>query len=188
MKNLQNYINDNKSSLISLTEKLLVNKNLKRVSSDIEDFNDITEVFAIGYEEVKEYFFVNKYDIVTIARHDFLDGQIEYIMTAKSKLYAMTNMHARFNEDNKILRTFTSTSTNYIFIHPEDKKRLDKLYDFVKQLRPNEKYSLYNIINKKLGIDLNYIDIDPHIRLGCNMASGSISNVRMEIAKALQQL
>lgn len=178
MKNLQNYIR----------EKLLVNKNLKRVLSDIEDFNDVTEVFAIGFDYEREYFFINKYNVVTINRYDHSNDDIEYIITAKSNLYSLKNMHAKWIEDSKVLYTLFANKTKYIFIHPKDKERLDKLYYFVKQLRSNERYSLQDILNKKLNIGTDFLENYSHSYLECLMIPEDITDMRMKIAKAWQQL
>ena len=167
-------------------EKLIVNKNYKDPSatSNIEDFNDIKEIYAIGYNHGNQYFFIAKYNVSKINRYDH-PKQSFYEIDAKSKLYSMSSMYATWIETTKVLYAVTGNS-NYIFIHPEDISRLNELYLFAKQLKPNDKYSLEEILDRKLNIGIGFLRDDPYVKLECNMAPETIADLMKDIEKTLQ--
>jgi len=106
MKSLIKHIKDNKSSLISLNEKLIINKDYKSLSDD----------FCDKFEDDIEYILTNK--DATIKKEKHIENIIEDIFNERKQRLAVLNVIKEenlFNSKNKIFITIGFVNVNSFY-------------------------------------------------------------------------
>ena len=158
-----------------IEEKLRINKDWVP-AKDFTDFDNVKEVMVVAFDEQDRDWFVSKYEITEIDRRDNEDGTVYHI-------YADSNSHGEWNDipaawlpEYKIL-FYLGRGYKYVMVHPNDKERLESLYNhlfngrYTKSIRPADPITVDNLLGEYLGItDYSYFytsrgDINMLLRL-----------------------
>ena len=159
MKNLSNYIKSDKSSLISLSEKLIVNKNTKLVSDN--------ELF---YEEFKYYLNIRNHDIDW-----YQSASVEWALptlmnpawiNTTTDFFAKRSVYVKYAKDMKHYAQLTKLYKDMIeFINVNDIELAYKAYDTNNKFKGDD-YFIYLLETEKLKVCIYgwpEVDVENHI-------------------------
>lgn len=148
MKDLSKYINDNKSSLISLTEKLIINKNYN--VTDYNSFTDIDEIYVILFENI--YGRVLLFNTYKVYDHNYNEEKSIIKFSSAVSIFNQWGISATsmYDKENDIAYIINKDST-YIIFSDNNIEKLELLLSLMKKLI-NTDYSIKSILDE-LGID-----------------------------------
>ena len=184
MKSLSQYI----------SEKLHIGKDWVP-AEDFTDFDDVKEAIVVAFDEQDKDWFVSKYEITEIDRRDNEDGTVYHI-------YADSNSHGEWNRlpfawlpKYKIL-FHLGPGYKYVMIHPNDKERLESLYNNLFNNKDKMKKLIYAdncfatvdyLLNECIGIKY-YSDFytDRGSKLDMIMTTLDISNTKKDLEEMIK--
>ncbi len=189
MKTLPEHIKANKLPLISLNEKLLINKNFKNLHS--YNFENVDEVYGISLYKLDKTFYIAKYEVEDVCKIN--NNPVRYEITGASTYYGFKDLQCKLINDYNIL--YNDGSRNFILIHPDDEEKLELLTKFANKLRENDKYQLDTILKDRLKIDYTKFmrsgfayRLDPFDYYRCDMGDGTINELIKDLEKSLKQI